>query len=59
MDTVLELMAGHGRHSGLLKRSFNQVEMLEQSPSMTKDYDESIIKHQMRIQLFEWPHEKY
>jgi len=39
MDTVLELMAGHGRHAGLLKRSFNQVEMLEQSLSMTKGYD--------------------
>ena len=52
-------MAGHGRHGGLLKRSFRQVEMLEQSPSMTKGYDENIIKHETRIQAFEWPGEKY
>jgi len=42
-------MSGYGRSKSVLKKFFNNIEMLEQSPEMTADYMNDVQKHQMKI----------
>jgi len=52
-------MAGNGRNRELLKRHFNHIDMLEQSPEMTDGYLNDIEKYTVRIQDFDWISNKY
>ena len=58
-DRVLELMAGCGRNYDVFNRFFKNIEMIEQSPKMTKFFNEKIRKHQVKVQEFNWPYKYY
>mgnify|MGYP005728808133 FL=1 len=52
-------MAGPGRNYPALKSYFNEVEMLEQSPRLTKLIPWEVKLYEMKVQDFEWPIEEY
>ena len=43
----------------VLKRHFNHIDMLEQSPEMTEGYSNDIEKYTVRIQDFDWISNRY
>ena len=58
-ERVLEVMSGIGRNYPVLKGKFDEIEMLEGSKLMMSDNKHDVIRHEQRIENFEWPEYKY
>ena len=58
-DMVLEMFAGVGRNWEVLKRYFRNIDMVEQSPAMTKHIHKTVNIYQVTVQNFEWPKFNY
>ena len=57
---MIELMAGFGRNYVCTKSFFKNIEMLDGSSEMTKHMSPKVIRHQCKLEEFEWPnYEKY
>ena len=57
---MIELMAGYGRNLDSTKNFFKNIEMLDGSSEMTKCLPRRVIRHQCKLEEFEWPnYEKY